>query len=173
MTDDIIKLNPIHNLTPESFQIVQIYNNGIQKKTSNAIAEVNIETFSKLIKAGALFINMRNCKLYEHNDLIQCTNCQRYGHIKKYCKVERPCCVNCGEEHLSKDCNAVKVNFKCVNCAALNNDKITVNHRANDPSCIARKLRIKGIKAHLRNKLESIVQLNNHLKDSEAAVNPN
>jgi hypothetical protein len=37
-------------------------------------------------------------------DIIQCANCQRYGHTKKYCYL-KPKCVKCSGNHLTDQCH--------------------------------------------------------------------
>ena len=54
----------------------------------------------------------------------QCTNCQKFGHIAKFCHQE-PVCVNCGESHHEKDCTNPEL--KCKHCA--------LKHKANDKTC--------------------------------------
>lgn len=59
--------------------------------------------------------------------MLQCTNCQQYGHTKTYCKI-KPRCVKCSGSHSTKDCMK---NYDdpcvCVNCGK--------NHTANFRGC--------------------------------------
>lgn len=57
---------------------------------------------------------------------LQCHKCQRFKHESRFCHMP-PNCVNCGEEHLSADCNN-KSTWKCFNCEG--------EHPANDADCI-------------------------------------
>lgn len=36
-------------------------------------------------------------------DILQCNNCQRYGHTKNYCRLD-PRCVKCGGPHKHNNC---------------------------------------------------------------------
>lgn len=156
LTDQIIALNTKLNLTKENFKITQIYSNSVQQTTKNAIAEIDVLIFSSLINVGKLFINMKNCRIYENLDLLQCSNCQMYGHLKKFCKKENPTCANCSEEHFTKDCKTERSNFKCINCINLKSDKI--NHHALNPGCQARMARLEGIKQALKTQIADITQ---------------
>jgi len=50
------------------------------------------------------------------NDPPQCTNCQRYGHIHKSCKLQ-PRCVKCNEPHHYLNCEKLpNIPPTCVNC---------------------------------------------------------
>lgn len=42
-------------------------------------------------------------KPYPKRDIVQCHNCQTYGHTKTYCH-HLPRCVKCGEQHKSVEC---------------------------------------------------------------------
>ena len=39
--------------------------------------------------------------------LVQCMNCQEFGHTKSYCKL-RTVCVACGDLHSSSQCESAK-----------------------------------------------------------------
>lgn len=58
----------------------------------------------------------------------QCTNCQRYGHTKKFCN-HSPRCVKCTGNHHTKDCRRTERSndVKCVLCEN--------NHPANYKGC--------------------------------------
>lgn len=40
---------------------------------------------------------------YKKRDLVQCLNCQEYGHTKTYC-AHTPRCVRCAEHHITSEC---------------------------------------------------------------------
>ena len=42
-------------------------------------------------------------KPYTKRDIVQCHNCQAYGHTKRYCH-HIPRCVRCGDQHKTEDC---------------------------------------------------------------------
>lgn len=66
---------------------------------------------------------------HKRNNLVQCMNCQEYGHTKSYCKL-RPVCVVCGELHDKASCSAPKKDSsgkRCGNCGG--------NHTANYRGC--------------------------------------
>lgn len=156
LTEQIINFNSEFKLTTENFKVTQIYSNGIQQTTKNAIAEIDAQTFQSIINVGRLFINMKNCKVYENIDLLQCSKCQVFGHLKKYCKKEKPICANCSEEHLTAECKIDRANFKCINCM---NSKLTkINHHTLNPNCPSRIARLEGIKLSLKSQIEDITQ---------------
>lgn len=44
---------------------------------------------------------------HKRRDILQCHNCQDYGHSKKYCSYS-PRCVRCGDEHPSTHCTKTR-----------------------------------------------------------------
>lgn len=61
-------------------------------------------------------------------EIVQCTNCQRYGHSKRYCH-RQPRCVKCTENHHTSNCTRKSRNDK-VKCTLCGN-----NHPANYKGC--------------------------------------
>lgn len=74
---------------------------------------------------------------HQKREIPQCTNCQRYGHTKKYCN--RPSrCVKCTGNHKTSDCHRQGKNndVQCVLCEG--------NHPANYKGCaIYKELQMK------------------------------
>lgn len=64
---------------------------------------------------------------HKRKDIIQCHNCQEYGHSKKYCAYS-PRCVRCGKNHSSSGCT--KSQESPASCALCNGD-----HPANYKGC--------------------------------------
>lgn len=50
----------------------------------------------------------------------QCHNCQKWGHIGTTCPINKPTCVYCASEHLSRSCSqkadSTLKEYKCANC---------------------------------------------------------
>ncbi|KAJ4430484.1 hypothetical protein ANN_22700 [Periplaneta americana] len=64
-------------------------------------------------------------KLYKYKEkVLQCRNCQRFGHSFKYCR-NGPVCLKCSDDHQAKECQVTK--YKCSNCA--------LAHMANSTDC--------------------------------------
>lgn len=158
LNDLITNFNPNLNLNPDNFKIKQVYHNGVSKSTMNALAEVDINAFVTIMKKGSLFVNMRNCSVFENFDLLQCSKCQSYGHIKKFCKNEHPICGKCSGTHFTNQCTEDKSKVKCINCVNLKNETVKIDHHTQHPLCYARKLRIKGIKDSLKSQIEDMKQ---------------
>lgn len=88
-----------------AFLIQLTHNSNIQSLTSVAVLANQMVTWGKIQRRGP----------------IQCFNCQRFGHISRYCnRVYR--CVKCNNDHnpgecaLSADENGFNENVFCVGC---------------------------------------------------------
>lgn len=74
------------------------------------------------------------------NKIVQCRNCQMYGHGERGCYV-RPNCANCAGKHKTSDCS----NTNIVRCANCNN-----SHIASDVTCPNRNMYIQIIEKYNR-----------------------
>ena len=70
--------------------------------------------------------------------IIQCHNCQKFGHIKTVCRSPKPSCLRCGKSHQSKDCplktepvETRNTKYHCVNCNG--------NHTTTSATCPQRR----------------------------------
>jgi len=53
---------------------------------------------------------------FKKRDLVQCLNCQEYGHTKSYC-AHSPRCVRCAEHHITSECTKPRnLPAKCALC---------------------------------------------------------
>lgn len=88
------------------------------------IATINTDIFSL---TSLLHTKVKIEEPHKRTDIIQCMNCQDYGHSRKYCS-HTPRCDRCGEEHPTTYCVKTKVlPAKCTLCMD--------NHPANYKSC--------------------------------------
>ena len=106
------------------------------KKDSTILITVKIDFRSpKDMEAAVrdgLFLNDQFFRAYEFKEevkipIVQCYNCQNFGHIAKTCRSP-PKCSNCSGPHNTSECDNTK-DRKCANCQS--------NHYANDPNCEA------------------------------------
>ena len=70
------------------------------------------------------------CKIRDAYHVLQCYNCQGFGHSSKECKNTQKC-VKCGEEHRLRDCESEI--RKCTNCTKEN--RMDTDHWANSFNC--------------------------------------
>ncbi|VVC25054.1 Pre-C2HC domain,Zinc finger, CCHC-type [Cinara cedri] len=87
------------------FSVRQV-RNVLQKTTKNNLlicfvdlepAAINSDIFNV---TSLLHTKVKIEEPHKHRDIIQCLNCQDYGHSKRYCSYS-PRCVRCGEDHPS------------------------------------------------------------------------
>lgn len=68
---------------------------------------------------------------FNNKIIIQCHNCQGWGHATSNC-FAGPACLKCGENHVTKDCKKpVTTPPKCANCGAA--------HLSNSTECVVYK----------------------------------
>jgi len=70
---------------------------------------------------------------HKRKTVLQCTNCQEFGHSKNYCKLPAVCVI-CGKLHTTKQCQLDKSKPElktCSNCGE--------NHTANYRGCVVYK----------------------------------
>ncbi|KAL4107893.1 hypothetical protein QTP88_018166 [Uroleucon formosanum] len=94
------------------FSVRQV-TNVIQKTTKNnrpmffvdlEPAAINTDIFNV---TSILHTKIKIEEPHKRRDILQCHNCQDYGHSKKYCSYS-PRCVRCGDEHPSTHCTKTK-----------------------------------------------------------------
>lgn len=113
---------------------------------SNVIISCDIPTLNRVIEKGSVIVGLDSKPVYEHIDILQCFNCQRFGHVAGTCRSQ-PCCRNCGEDHMSKLCGE-GATLGCVNCKReiKNGYKFNASHRSTDERCPIRAIRIEALK---------------------------
>ncbi|KAF0707613.1 Uncharacterized protein FWK35_00035033, partial [Aphis craccivora] len=79
-------------------------------------AEINKEIFNLI---SLLHTRVKIEEPHKRKDIVQCLNCQEYGHSRKYCAYP-PRCVRCGEHHPSTSC--VKTRDTPATCALCKGD---------------------------------------------------
>lgn len=141
-----IVIRNLHPLTPTTEVGIAIENLGFsvrqvtnvfQKVTKNKLpmffvdlepAEINKDIFNL---TSLLHTKIKVEEPHKRKDIMQCHNCQDYGHSKKYCAYS-PRCVRCGNNHSSSVCTKSK--DSPARCALCHND-----HPANYKGCKAYK----------------------------------
>lgn len=79
----------------------------------------NSESVQKVTSIRYLYHSKVKWERFTKKDIVQCYNCQRLGHIAKYCNMQYRC-VKCQGMHDPKKCNisekCKKEELECVNC---------------------------------------------------------
>ncbi|XP_026471499.1 uncharacterized protein LOC113375767 [Ctenocephalides felis] len=100
----------------------------IHKKIDNErkSTRVCIVTFRRQKLPEKVSIFAVKCRVATYNRMIQCFNCQRYGHVTNQCKSKARC-SHCSDEHKYKDCTNKQKNPTCALCQE--------DHKAMDKTC--------------------------------------
>lgn len=113
---------------------------------TNFVISCDVQTLRRVLEKGSVICGLDNKTVHEQIDILQCFNCQRFGHVAGTCKLQ-PCCKFCGLDHSSKLCGDNDT-FKCSNCIRENKRgfKYNIGHKATDERCQVRAARISGLK---------------------------
>lgn len=91
----------------------------LKKSYSSLIIETNSPvTANEFIKKGLIFnYEIKTCEYFcKESKILQCFNCQKYGHVGKVCRNPTQC-GHCAGPHSSHDCkNQEKSQRKCASC---------------------------------------------------------
>lgn len=98
--------------------VKQVHKNG-QKLSVYLVFIHKTECVQKVTEIKYLHHLRVKWERFAKKDIVQCYNCQRYGHIAKYCNMKYRC-VKCQKEHAPQNCSVQKSEKKdeleCVNC---------------------------------------------------------
>ena len=116
----VIKIDP---------EILNLLNNIKKTRKTNAI----------------IYINNTACRFYNRFHIVQCYQCQSFGHRKgspscPLFSTNQNTCLYCSMNHPSKDCIYKKEpeKFKCANCtrfSCVEDNNININHATTDQEC--------------------------------------
>lgn len=98
-----------------SCRIIKIWSTKKNSRIYQAVAEVDAETYCKILNQGHLFINYDVCTVYDAIKLNICFKCSGLNHYEKNCSCNKIVCPKCSFEHSVKDCPIDAVP-KCINC---------------------------------------------------------
>lgn len=102
----------------------------------NAILEVDIEAFAKILAEERLNVGWDRCRIYDAVQVLCCFKCKGFNHKAIDCK-EKEVCTKCLGEHKYAVCNEDAIN-KCINCMRTNKELnlgLDENHDSLDRNC--------------------------------------
>ncbi|CAI6371685.1 unnamed protein product [Macrosiphum euphorbiae] len=100
--------------TEDEAGIKPLFKTGPRDRISaNWVIEARPETFAKLENKSA-YLGFSKCRIKLYSSILQCYNCQRYGHTAARCRAKEPTCRNSSVSHDSRNCRSESV--RCTNC---------------------------------------------------------
>ena len=122
------KNTEIDRLVNEDKKVFEIIFINDEKDSEYCSAVVKVDHQIKKcieIQGNKIFIGLAACRVYERYHLIQCYQCQGFGHKKgsSNCKLkgtDENICLYCAEKHSSKNCPTKTKKdkiYKCYNCS--------------------------------------------------------
>lgn len=108
----------------------------------------DLATHAQLARLGSLTVGGRRKALYEIVHILQCVNCQQFGHSVKVC-TNATACRRCAQLHSIAQCTSEEI--KCLNCANANatGARLPTNHCTTSGTCPIKAARIRGVSAFL------------------------
>lgn len=138
-----------HWLRNMNFELAEIFKvPGSKREYVNVILQCDIVALKAFLERGSVIVGFAEKRVYEHINILQCFNCQRFGHVAASCKVTSTCRFCASNAHESKDCEDKTLKV-CANCLRENKkgSKFNTSHRATDERCPSRAARIAALKA--------------------------
>lgn len=113
----------------------------------NLVIACDLDVRTDILKRGALLYEFGEYTCHEYFNILQCTKCQRFGHLLRECKSLSVCRI-CADYHDTKSCNGDNIQVKCAYCVRenANGSEYNDSHKASDDRCPVRKDRINSLK---------------------------
>ena len=96
-------------------KVMKIWATKNKRNIFQALLEVDVETFCKIMKQGNLFVNYDVCAVYDATDIKICYKCSGLNHVAKSCSNSKIVCPKCSLEHTVKECPSTSLPI-CINC---------------------------------------------------------
>lgn len=131
-------------------EVLRTYKVESQNHYQCAIVQVSIDLMKKCMANKRISLGFNQCRIFEQNNIIQCRNCFRLGHMARAC-TNKTRCRKCGkEEHDHQTCEN---EINCANCQEEITKclDISSNHFATEDKCYVKKKMTESLKTYLQN----------------------
>ena len=118
------------------------------KKVLQAVIQLDIHTFKKVINAGSLLVGINVCKIYDDTTVTRCFKCNGFNHTQTKCFRPISCPICSGEHHVNTCQAKTKECSNCMRLKTMHGFDIDVEHSAWDRDCC---FAFKFAEAKLRN----------------------
>ncbi|XP_037942901.1 uncharacterized protein LOC119675767 [Teleopsis dalmanni] len=144
--DLVLAIKNQNNIIVQHIKVLKVYESYKNKKTFNAIVEIDGKAFKQFMKERRINIRWDRCIVYEHLNVMRCYKCWGFNHKASVCKEIDNVCAKCSETgHTHKECKNVFI--KCVNCVkakkTLNLRELSTDHDCRDVMCKTLQRRVK------------------------------
>lgn len=132
-------------LLDSDIEVIKIVKDIKVDNTYNAIIQLDVSSFDKILKAEKVYLNWDVCAVREHFSILRCHNCTGYEHTKDMC-TKATMCGYCSGDHQSGECNAN--HLSCPNCIEANAKlklQLDTKHHAWSKKCTILSRKIKRV----------------------------
>lgn len=136
-----------HWLRNTNLSVTERYSVPAAKRNyTNVTVNCDLATLKLFLEKGSVIYGFAEKKVFEHVSVLQCFNCQRFGHVAANCQ-SIAYCKFCTGTHASRLCEDKSLKI-CVNCSRDNKKggNKNINHRSTDERCPCRSARIMALK---------------------------
>lgn len=132
-----------------SLKVISMFENKKRKGYHEAILECDNDNYNAIIENEKLYIGWSRCRVYEYISVMRCFRCCGYNHKAVNCKNKKPC-LNCGDEHLAKECpSSESACINCKNAVSKFKIKLDINHPAWSKNCSVYKQKLESSRKRL------------------------
>lgn len=125
-------------LRQSNFLVQAAYSTDNFTNYGNVIISCSRSICESLVSMGTIMYEGTTCRLFPYYDILQCFNCQDYGHSAANCKGKLAC-RTCAGNHCASQCNRNTRHPSCVNCARINPQDHPQHHRSTYDACPQRQ----------------------------------
>ena len=137
------------------FDLLFIRKDSKKPSCNYAVAKLDPDVLKAIrLNNHKIFIDFNSCHVSERIHLIQCYQCQKFGHKKdsddcKYKNSKKQVCMYCSGDHKSSNCQTKADKkfqaFKCANCADSSSNNQEISHATTSSKCPIRLRQINNV----------------------------
>ncbi|KAG5870372.1 hypothetical protein JTB14_016139 [Gonioctena quinquepunctata] len=121
-------------------EVKALHKFGSKHGTCTWVIEAPPQTRLMLVNKGYTLVDWAKCWVRDHVRVVECYNCQKFGHLAGACKSETACAV-CAGPHDTRNCTKESPS-KCSNCETAKEEDI--RHSAGSQTCPTYRRRLQS-----------------------------
>lgn len=128
--------------------VVEIKSTKKRSDIYQALLQVDLSLYAKLLDSGQLMIGLDTCDIYDALSVPRCFKCNKFNHSKKFCKNRLSCPRCAGDHDIAKCTSDIKCCSNCKIIKASNDLDFDVSHCVWDyAKCRSYELAVEKLKS--------------------------